>query len=55
MSLFFKHEGADDEVENEGLLAPFQSSDKPHEGFAFEVKKFQDECLFWRKGLHLKK
>ena len=38
MSLFLKHEGADDEVENGGLLAPLQSSGKPHQRFAFEVK-----------------
>ena len=39
MSLFLKHEGADDEVENGGLLASqLQSSGKPHERFAFEVK-----------------
>ena len=55
MSLFLKHEGADDEVENEGLLAPLQSSGKSHERFAFAAKKFEMNVCFWKKGLHLKK
>ena len=50
MSLFLKHEGADDEVENEGLLAPLQSSGKPHELFAFAVKKFEMKICFGRKA-----
>ena len=50
MSLFLKHEGADDEVENGGLLAPFQSSGKPHELFAFEVKNFEKNVCFGRKA-----
>ena len=51
MSLFLKHEGADDEVENGGLLASLQFSGKPHEYFAFAVKNIRDKCLFWKKGL----
>lgn len=50
MSLFLKHEGADDEVENGGLLAPLQSSGKPHERCAFAVKKFEMNVCFGGKA-----
>ena len=50
MSLFLKHEGADDEVENGGLLARLQSSGKPHERFAFEVKNFDMNVCFGEKA-----
>ena len=54
MSLFLKHEGADDEVENGGLLASLQSSGKPHERFVFAVKNFEMNVCFGGKAYFVK-